>query len=523
MINKSMNKIYKLFAVLAILMAGFSCSDDVFDVPVGERITSDQHYESVEDIDISMLGALVGLQKVLPNMIMVDGLRSDLMDVTPNADIDFQAINDHSFSADNPYLDPSDLYKTIINVNEVLLHIDEVIERDRNFKEDMLFDYTGLLIGLRSWTYLNLVRMYGEVAWIPDNMATLPEGGQQKMMKKEELLDTLINQLTPFIYDAGTGVSRTENYFRGFMNARAVLGELYLEKNEYVLAADFFKKALESYPQVGNIAYKVEKTYESEAWLGIFFSAENNVLENISVIPYELTQGQNNPLADWMFNEYMVKPTNKLMDSMDMQVQVIHPDSIGDLYRGKGITYFYDIDTIFNGNDTILDRQNPLIMKYLIEGSSYYSSDIIVSRAADVHLLMAEALNRAGEHETALLFLNSGISSASLSQRPPGYSKFSTNLGIRGRVKLAPRIVPDSIPEMERMEMIEDLIIWEKAMECAFEGKRMSDLIRVALRRDNPEEYLSNAVSSKFADDPAKAAEIKGKLMNQANWYLPLK
>jgi len=46
-------------------------------------------------------------------------------------------------------------------------------------------------------------------------------------------------------------------------------------------------------------------------------------------------------------------------------------------------------------------------------------------------------------------------------------------------------------------------------------------LIRVALRRGNPA-YLADKVAAKFSD-PAKAAEIKNKLMVESNWYLPYK
>ena len=66
---------------------------------------------------------------------------------------------------------------------------------------------------------------------------------------------------------------------------------------------------------------------------------------------------------------------------------------------------------------------------------------------------------------------------------------------------------------------IEDLIMQERQLELAFEGKRWFDLMRVARRR-NDNAYLANKVAAKF-DDPVKAEEVRQRLLNEENWYLP--
>ncbi len=47
-------------------------------------------------------------------------------------------------------------------------------------------------------------------------------------------------------------------------------------------------------------------------------------------------------------------------------------------------------------------------------------------------------------------------------------------------------------------KMVEDLIMVERSMELAFEGKRWFDLVRVAKRRGPA--YLADKISSKFFD-----------------------
>jgi hypothetical protein len=70
-----------------------------------------------------------------------------------------------------------------------------------------------------------------------------------------------------------------------------------------------------------------------------------------------------------------------------------------------------------------------------------------------------------------------------------------------------------------QMPLLEDMIINEMALEGAFEGYRFYDLMRVALRRgDNA--YLADPISLR---NGTVDAELREKLMNKENWYLPLR
>ena len=63
------------------------------------------------------------------------------------------------------------------------------------------------------------------------------------------------------------------------------------------------------------------------------------------------------------------------------------------------------------------------------------------------------------------------------------------------------------------------MIVTELALEGAFEGYRFNDLMRVALRRNDPA-YLADPVSRRNGEVDAALRE---KLMDQRNWYLPLR
>ena len=63
------------------------------------------------------------------------------------------------------------------------------------------------------------------------------------------------------------------------------------------------------------------------------------------------------------------------------------------------------------------------------------------------------------------------------------------------------------------------MIIDECALEFAYEGKRFYDLMRIALRRNDPA-YLADAVAKRNG----KIDEtLRSKLMDKRNWFLPLR
>ncbi len=64
------------------------------------------------------------------------------------------------------------------------------------------------------------------------------------------------------------------------------------------------------------------------------------------------------------------------------------------------------------------------------------------------------------------------------------------------------------------------MIITEMALEGSFEGYRFNDLMRIALRRNDPA-YLADPVSLRYGVMNAND-DLRQKLMNPKNWYLPL-
>jgi tetratricopeptide (TPR) repeat protein len=287
--------------------------------------------------------------------------------------------------------------------------------------------------------------------------------------------------------------------------------------------------------------------------------------EWIWVLPFDKNFAPANPFID-LFSinggSYLVKPSQQAIDYWNGETQIFTftagtataPAVFADNFPfdSRGVfTYRY-----INGQ--------PVIMKYLYNylNASLPTSDGLpvntltkqgkwfLSRAATLHLHYAEAANRAGYPKLAYALVNRGIGytfdsipglggtrnvtnmqntlflpdpykfDARNGDAPSFRTSWYRNAGIRGRANL--KLV--TLPATDSLTNVENMIINEDALELAYEGQRWPDLLRIAIRRNDPS-FIADKIYNKLLKSglsSGAAAQARAKLMAK-DWFLPFK
>jgi hypothetical protein len=381
-------------------------------------------------------------------------------------------------------------------------------------------------------------------------------------------------------YDATSSLVVTvDGYYtpKFFINKECLLGDLQLWKGNYQQAAMHYKNVLETSSDLpsstalyetyrmsifggsGNndflVAYPSGQYYDASAvyntdtqgWKSMFARTRDAVwnTEWIWSLPFDSKFAPKNPfiaIFSKTGGQYLAKPSQR---AISLWESTSNYQKNGIPYDARGNKFTYKMV----GND-------PVIMKYLYKYETAADvfktdGDWFLYRAEKLNLRYAEAANRDNQHRIADAILNVGILKAfnrgnlsvntddvtnsmntiiGTNRRPFPYDfdarqgehpyyrgNWYRSGGVRGRANLQPAavVVGDSLMS------IENNIIDEAGLSLAYEGNRWEDLVRISLRRNNPA-FLADKVYDKLnKEGNTHAAEVRAKLMNVNNWYLP--
>ena len=252
----------------------------------------------------------------------------------------------------------------------------------------------------------------------------------------------------------------------------------------------------------------------SDGWRYIFETPWTSDLfkrEWVWVLPFDNKFQPDNSLIK-LFSpingNYLVKPSQQINDMWDGETQKASPQGGAVPYDSRKL-----LSTMTIGGKNIAMKFLYNYINYatgapanpLLKNGNWY-----LYRQTHLHLRFCEAANRAGKYRLAWGLWNSGIAPAypapgsdvtlyhntlwepypfnfdarnSGGTGVPYYrADWYRNIGIRGRANLA----NVDIPASDSLLSIESGLIKEEALEDAFEGTRWADLLRIAMRRDDP-------------------------------------
>jgi len=383
--------------------------------------------------------------------------------------------------------------------------------------------------------------------------------------------------------NVGNGISTSLNMTldayqtsRFFINKKCLLGDLHLWKGNYRKAATYYREVMDlattgtagenyysqyklawsgnanlyvSYARAGDASSLIY----TDGW-GTMFSATDERFnrEMIWALPYDSKFKPENHLIRLFSSAggaYLVKPSAEIIRNWDAQQQ--RPVTV----TGTG-GIPYDARKLLSTTNA---AGQPVVTKFI---SNYINvlTGVPVNllnkngrwflyRQAHLHLRFAEAANRDGFPKLAYALLNNGIIDvydnpaitdktnlmntfgypdpykfdARMGTIPNFRGPWYRNIGIRERANLvnAPLTATSLQDSISQLEVS---LINEQALETAFEGTRWPDLLRVAIRRNDPA-FIADKVYAKLSSNPATAGfatQARAKLLAR-DWFLPFK
>lgn len=461
------SKIKSLAGLLLLLPLVFGSCDDMLKTDAGEVVEYENHYRNVYDTDMAIWGLYGKVQNLAEQVVVLNELRADLMDITPNADDDLVELNSHTVTKGNRYTDVIPFYEVILNANDMIANFNTMLKNNLITAEDYAPRYADV-VAVRCWTYLQLAIHFKNIPYVTDPLISIDELKNEALFPKMNLdqilpilvsemekLPTLeVNKLTTFYGKTITDNGKSVFLNMQFLDKHLLLGDLYLWNNQFVESATQYKAYMDADDEGSSkteknnkvsgwvwagtneprfqITYQRYKDQDVNAyrnmWKEIFSRNSTDAGtagtialqdEMIWMITFTGSEKSTSPFVKLFANtgqgEYLVKPSAYAIDSLwETQVQ----QSNGFVFDGRGRESSFDV---VNGQ--------PVVLKYLYDYYSY-STDAnktihlnynaienpyskpgkwFLYRAGLLHLRYAEAANRAGYPRLAYAMLNNGI------------------------------------------------------------------------------------------------------------------
>lgn len=551
---KKLNKIYLALLIFSVIATG---CESLLDVDSNRRVfPNENQLDSPNDTLYSMIGIFSQLEKLGERYALLGELRGDLMDISEDANPYLNEIYNFNITKDNPYNKIKDYYSVINNCNYLIQNIDTAIVASA---EKVMYKEFAAAKAIRAWTYMQLVLNYGTVKYYEEPILSVNDTANYTEYTINELIPALIQDLEPWknIEEPGSillGESVSSDKL--FIPVRFILGDLYLWSGQYEQAAVEYHDLMvenniriyQPYRSTWTVenGVFVKRDIEYQNWLYLF---SFSVSEQISMIAGSTEYGEGADLDSISMYYPEIYPSTTAINNWNNQIYYYNANVFteGDL-RGNIGSYISPEKLTELASDLKLDLEvsgsNNLILKFYLMTSST-SKAVSIYRGGLLYLRYAEAVNRAGKPNLAFAVLKYGMNSETLAvdsivpriEKYSGFTdtsgvfydyvnfedlNFDYNIGVHARGCGNVDLVDDyRIPSLNSLQdsvlYVEDKIVEELALETAFEGNRFHDLMRVALRRNDPA-YLADIVSEKYKDNKET---IRTMLMDENNWYLP--
>ncbi len=418
-------KIWIRFIPISIAMTaiGLNSCEEFFNPRQALIIKEDNYYKNWYEYRAAEMGLYALQQKLVDQIIILGELRGDLLEITPNANMDLRDIYNFQISSDNKYASPNNFYELISACNNLARKLEQnhpevLTKTPENTNYDRLY---GEVLCMRAWANFNAVKIFGRIPYIHPSLTTPQEveeyinssqtyydvnktiydrsgldstitidtvALEKIYLDMDMVIDTFTTQLPKRIKAVGVihnidngdqtwdvTVWNDDAYF-------ALMGEMHLFNSNLTEAYNYFYPIMFNFESEGSfIKYGLDNKFSNSSWRNIFTGIDPD--EHILTLQFDKTYQQQHELQTLFSilppNKYMLKPTGIAIDLWEtiwkgqkLNNNISNPDATfmdeigipGDFSRGYAVSYAYR-----KGQELLSEDEVRLMMDYKISNN----------------------------------------------------------------------------------------------------------------------------------------------------------
>lgn len=529
----------KIFSILLASMTLASCVDTV--ILPDNKILDEDYWKRKSEVTSVLSTAYVQLRDAnfMRSVVVWGDFRSDELILDQSLPVSatyrdaLNDINSMSIQTDNTFTSWYPLYSCINYCNLVLENAEGVVAEDPDYTTgDYLADRASAL-ALRSLCYFYLVRVFRDVPVTPGAYMNSSDDLNAPQMAPAEVLQMCIDNLTEAAQNAPANNAYFDWRDRGFMNRDAIyalLADIYLWRASVNHSDEDYRKCVEycdiviankknahvrtSPTETEEDYYLADYTdYYNEVFCGI-----GNSEESIFELQFQFNRISNTGLWQMYHNYSSNNSGFGYLKTTQTYAKFNASSSSSNIFKNDKDQRLFD-----NCYDVSADKEQYDVRKFCALGtetpltsesrtnvtSSDFTPNWIFYRLTDIMLMKAEALVQLQQPEAAFELVKV-VNDRALSDPAMAlsYNTYS--------------------------DMMEELVLMERARELCFEGKRWFDLMRYNYRRMNGVDYTKKL--SELSDYPvnsdeffnlalskyATPAAMKAKMPTEPYLYMPI-
>ena len=404
------------------------------------------------------LAMLKGVQMAIDQNVLINEMRGDLTSTTEYTETALRELANFSAGANNKYDSAYVYYRIINNCNYYIAHRDTMLMTGSH--KVAIPEYVQAL-SIRAWAYMQLCKNYGTVDFYTTPITSISEANAPKEKKDMKgVLAALAPELAMYKdievpnygdIDAGNtnfGVTKKFSSKKIMFPALLVLGDMYLECNEYEQAATYYtqylinnKKPAYGYFAMPDVSFSypnklsVPRSYNfmfNDSWRNMFnVSPDRN--ENITVVPMAVNSlkgaitklpklfGYNYYTTDVDTTDNKSQTSGSTMYILEREIEA--SSQYYNLCNQQDWYYKPSSDYL----EVLTTRLGDIRRYYTVQSATkddstynritkYDGGNVYIYRVATVYMHLAEALNRMGYPDAAFAILKDGISETSLEE-----------------------------------------------------------------------------------------------------------